>query len=187
MPLWPPRPERVDRPRPDLRHLVLFAMLGTVMFVSKQIMEVAPNIHLLGMLTMVYTLVYRRQALIPIYVFVFLLGIFHGFAMWWVPHLYLWTVLWGVTMLLPRKLPVKWQVPLYMGVCALHGLCYGTLYAPYQMLLVQVNGWQWQGVLAWILAGLPWDGIHALGNLAAGTLIVPLTSLLRRLEGETLS
>ena len=43
----------------DLRHMVIFAMLGTVMFVSKVIMELLPNIHLLGMLTMVYTLVYR--------------------------------------------------------------------------------------------------------------------------------
>ena len=33
--------------------LVLFAMLGMVMFVSKIAMEFLPNIHLLGMLTMV--------------------------------------------------------------------------------------------------------------------------------------
>ena len=76
--------------------LVLFAMLGMVMFVSKIVMEFLPNIHLLGMLTMVYTIVFRTKALIPIYVYVFVNGLYAGFAMWWVPYLYVWTVLWAV-------------------------------------------------------------------------------------------
>ena len=42
-----------------IREMVIFAMLGTVMFCSKIILEVLPNIHLRGMLTMVYTIVYR--------------------------------------------------------------------------------------------------------------------------------
>ena len=58
------------------RHLVLYAMLGTLMYLSKLIMEWAPNIHFAGMLTMTYTIVYRRGALIPIYLFVFLSGLF---------------------------------------------------------------------------------------------------------------
>ena len=53
-------------------------------------MELLPNIHLLGMLTMVYTIVFRIKALIPIYVYVFLNGIFAGFSPWWIPYLYIW-------------------------------------------------------------------------------------------------
>lgn len=159
--------------------MAVFAMLGTVMYVSKLLMEWAPNIHFLGMLTMTYTLVYRSKALIPIYVYVLLNGVLAGFAPWWVPYLYLWTVLWGVTMLLPKHMPKKAAVPVYMLVCALHGLAYGTLYAPAQALMY---GLDWRGMLAWIAAGLPFDVTHALGNLAAGVLIVPLTELLRKLE-----
>ena len=88
--------------------LVLFAMLGMVMFVSKIVMEYLPNIHLLAMLTMAYTLVFRAKALIPIYVYVFVNGLYAGFATWWVPYLYIWTVLWGVTMLLPRS--YRWHL-----------------------------------------------------------------------------
>ena len=166
----------------QLRDMLIFAMLGALMFASKQVTEVLPNIHLLGMFTMVYTLVYRKWALVPIYVFVFLTGLLHaGFALWWVPYLYLWAVLWGVTMLLPKKLPVKVQVPVYMAVCALHGLCYGTLYAPFQAL---AYGYDLKQTLTWIAAGFPWDVTHAVGNLAAGTLIVPLAALLRKLERQ---
>ena len=78
-----------------------------VMFVSKIVMEFLPNIHLLGMLTMVYTLTFRSKALIPIYIYVFVNGLYAGFAVWWVPYLYVWTILWAVTMLLPRRMP-RW-------------------------------------------------------------------------------
>ena len=40
---------------------------------------------MLGMLTIVYTVVYRRKALIPIYIYVFMNGLFAGFNMWWIP------------------------------------------------------------------------------------------------------
>lgn len=168
-----------NKPRLTVREIVVFAMLGTLMFVSKQLMEWAPNIHFLGMFTMTYTLVYRWKALIPIYLFVLLEGLYMGFALWWVPYLYLWAVLWGVTMLLPRSLPKKWAVPLYAAVCSLHGLCYGTLYAPFQALAFHLS---WQGMVAWIIAGLPWDAVHAAGNAAAGLLIWPLAELLKKLD-----
>lgn len=162
-----------------LRQTVVFAMLGTIMFLSKLVMEGMPNIHPLGMLTMVYTLVYRRRALIPIYVYVFLNGLYAGFALWWLPYLYLWAVLWGITMLLPRRMPA-WLAPIvYCIVCGLHGLAFGTLYAPAQALLFHMN---FQQTIAWIVAGLPWDAVHAAGNAVMGVLIVPLTAALRRLD-----
>ncbi|MBR2453730.1 MAG: hypothetical protein IKB35_01875, partial [Clostridia bacterium] len=71
-----------------IREIAVFAMLGSLMFCSKLIMEALPNIHLLGMLTMTYTLVFRKKALIPIYVYVMLNGLYSGFNMWWVPYLY---------------------------------------------------------------------------------------------------
>ena len=35
---------------------------------------------------------------------------------------------------------------------------------------------------AWVLAGLPFDAIHAAGNVLAGLLIVPLAELLQKLS-----
>ena len=54
--------------------LVVFAMLGSLMFCSKIIMEALPNIHLLGMFTMTFTVVFRFKALIPIYIYVMING-----------------------------------------------------------------------------------------------------------------
>lgn len=67
----------------------------------------------------------------------------------------------------------------YPLVCALHGLAFGALYAPWQAIAF---GLSWDGMLAWIVAGLPFDAVHALGNLAAGLLILPFSRLLKRLN-----
>ena len=153
-------------------------MLGTLMFCSKIIMEALPNIHLLGMLTMVYTIVFREKALFPLYVYVLLNGLYAGFNMWWVPYLYIWTVLWGVTMLLPRHLSKKAACVIYPAVCGLHGFLFGILYAPAQVVMMRLNGEQ---ALAWIVAGIPWDILHGVGNLVVGLLILPLSTRLSRL------
>ena len=148
------------------------------MFASKILMEALPNIHLLGMLTMTYTVVFRVNALKPIYVYVLLNGIFAGFNVWWVPYLYIWTILWGITMLLPKKMPRKVAMVVYPLVCALHGLAFGALYAPAQAIMY---GFSFDQMIAWIIAGLPFDLLHCVGDLAAGCLILPLSELLRRL------
>lgn len=164
-----------------IRELVIFAMLGTVMFCSKVIMEVLPNIHLLGMFTMAYTVVFRKKALIPIYIYVLLNGLYAGFSLWWLPYLYIWTVLWAITMLLPRRMPKKVACVVYPIVCGLHGFSFGTLYAPAQALMFGLNFSQ---TVAWIISGLPWDLVQGVGNLLAGMLILPLSELLKKLMSK---
>ena len=165
-----------------VKELVVYSMLASVMFCSKVIMEVLPNIHLLGMFTMTYTVVFRKKALIPIYGYVGLNGAYAGFSMWWFPYLYLWTILWAVTMLLPKNMPRKVKRVVYPIVCCMHGLAFGALYAPAQALMF---GFDFEQTLVWIIAGLPWDLVHGIGNLFAGMLIVPLSELLTKLMNKS--
>lgn len=161
------------------REIALFGVLGAVMYVSKFIMEFAPNVHLIGVFIVAFTVVYRKKALYPIYIYVFLCGIFGGFAAWWIPYLYIWTILWGAVMLLPEKLPRRGQPVIYMMVCATHGFLFGTLYAPAQAILFGLNV---KGMIAWIIAGLPWDCMHGISNFFCGILIMPMISALRLVE-----
>jgi len=164
-----------------IREIAVFGMLGALMYVSKIAMEFAPNVHLLGVFTIAFTVVYGKKALYPIYIYVLLNGIFCGFATWWIPYLYLWTVLWGITMLLPKQMPRMVQPIVYMTLNACHGLLFGVLYAPAQALLY---GLSFKGMIAWIVSGLPFDMIHGVSNFICGLLIVPIIHLLRRLENS---
>ena len=158
--------------------MVVFAMLGSIMFVSKIIMELLPNVHLLGMLTVTYTAVFRKKALIPIYIYVVLNGVYAGFAMWWIPYLYIWAILWAITMLVPKSLSKRVKCIVYPIICSIFGFAFGALYAPMQALMFGMN---FQAMLAWIVAGFPFDLIHGISNLFTGMLIVPLSELLARL------
>ena len=158
--------------------MAVFAMLGALMFCSKLLMEVFPNIHLLGMLTMTCTVVFRKKALIPLYIYVLLNGLYAGFAVWWLPYLYIWTILWALTMLIPKNASRGVRAVLYPLLCGLHGFAYGTLYAPVQ---AWVYGMNFDQMIAWILAGIPFDLLHGVGNLCVGLLILPFSELLQKL------
>lgn len=166
-----------------LPEMCVFAILGALMFASKKLMEALPNVHLVGLLLAVVTVAFRMKALIPLYLYVFLDGLFGGFSLWWLPYLYVWTPLWGAVMLCPRHMKRGVATAVYAIVCALHGLLFGVLYAPAQALLFGLN---FKQTLAWVAAGFPFDLIHGISNLVLGTLITPLAELLDRLKRKYL-
>ena len=159
-------------------------MLGSVMFISKIVMEFLPNVHLLGMLTMAYTVVFRVKALIPIYVYVALNGLYAGFSIWWLPYTYIWTILFLITLLLPKRMPKKLKAVVYPVVCAMHGFAFGVLYAPAQAVML---GFNFEQTIAWIIAGIPFDLIHGVSNFIAGLLVLPTAELLSNLYSKKYS
>lgn len=173
----------MKKPFLTLREIVLFGLFPAIIYAAQLAMSALPNIHLTGMFIMLMTLLFRAKALIPLYVYVVLMGVTNGFNVWWIPYLYIWTVLWGMTMLIPRKIPDKWAMIVYPAVCALHGFCYGLLYSPAQALIF---GYNFEQTVTWILSGLPFDALHGVGNLFMGTLILPLLKALRHFtDGKT--
>lgn len=159
-----------------VKETALFSLLGALMLVSKLALEFLPNVHMLAALTIAYTVCFRKKALYPIYVYVFLNGLVSGFSLWWIPYLYLWTILWGVTMLLPKNMKPKTAVPVYMVVAGLHGLLFGTMYAPAQALMY---GLDFKGMVAWIIAGLPWDAVHGVSNFFMALLVMPIVKIIK--------
>ncbi len=153
-------------------------MLGAIMFTSKLIMEALPNIHLIGMFTILLAITYRLKGIIPIYIYAMLCLVYMGFSPWWIPNLYTWAVLFFVTLMLPKNMPRRAAFIVYPVICSLHGLAYGILCAPVQAVAFGLN---FEGTVAWIIAGLPFDITHAIGNLVTGLLILPLSKLLKKL------
>ena len=160
--------------------IVIFGMLGALMMVSDLLMNIIPNVHLVGVMIVVLSVVYRWKARFPIYVYVVLIGFAEGFGMWWLPYLYVWTVLWGIVMLLPRKMP-RWLAPiLYTLVCGLHGFAFGFLWIPSQMLLMSFSFEQ--ALVWWKFGFFTADIPHGIGNLVGSVLIVPMVTLIRKLD-----
>ena len=169
---------RLRRKGLSIREIVIFAMLGTLMAISDLLMEGLPNVHLIALFIAAITMTYGVKALFPIYVYAFVIGLLSGIDVWWLSYLYVWTILWGILMLVPKHLP---RVPLFIllhVVIVLHGLGFGVLCAPVVALMW---GLDFQGTVAATIAGFPFDLTHAVGNFAFGFFIYPLTVLLEKL------
>ena len=166
-----------------LRLLAVFAMLGSIMFISDILMEFLPNVHIVGVLVVVYTIVYRWRALLPIYVYVLLNGLYSTFGIWWIAYLYVWTILWGLVMLIPRRLPSKVRFALYIITVTAHGLLFGVLYMPVQYIYIPSMDmlWKW-----WAVGFVTADIYQGIGNCVFGILLImPLSRLLLKLETRT--
>lgn len=178
-----PRPTRVSRRKKALLtvyEIAVFGMLGALMMASDLVMNIIPNVHLVGVMIVVLTVTYRWKALFPIYVYVLLIGLMEGIGTWWIPYLYVWTLLWGMVMLLPKRMPT-WLSPIvYAMVCGLHGFAFGFLWIPAQMLLMSFT---WKQALVWWEFGFFTADIpHGVGNLVGSTLVVPVVNLIRKLD-----
>ena len=165
-----------------IRELAIFGILGGMMYASKALMSALPNIHLIAVFIGAETLTYRKKALYPIAIYVLFEGLFGGFTVWWLPYLFVWPLLWGAFMILPKNMPKKYAIPVYMLTAGLHGLLYGTLTAPFYAIPM---GLDMQGMKDWIIMGLPYDAIHGISNFCLGTLIYPIAQLLKKLEKGT--
>ncbi len=169
-----------DNKRLTAREVAIFAMLGALMLASKTLLEAVPNIHPVTMLLMVYTVVYRKKAIFPLFVYLVLDTLKWG-IMTMVPYFYIFPLCWLCTLCVPTTLSNAKKQICYTAICTFFGLAFGTLYAPWQAL-VFMKSFKLSKILAWIAAGLPYDLLHAAGNFAASLLILPLSALLLKLE-----
>ncbi len=172
-----------DRSFGRTRELVLFSFFAALMLISAKI-DVIMNVHQLSLLISVLTVIYRTKALVPIYTYIMLEGLLSGFSLWWVPYLYLWFVLWGAVMLIPKGLPASLFAVLVTVISGLHGLGFGLLYAPYHCAVL-LKG-DFSQLWLWVAYGFSADVVHMIGNVCASLLAVPTIAVICRIDKRPL-
>lgn len=160
--------------RLSLRELVLYAILGAVMYGGKMALSFLPNIEPVSLLVIVYTLAFGRKALWPIYVYIALELVTWGISAWSVNYLYVWLILFLLTRTLRHmESPLSWAV-----LSGSFGLCFGLLCAPVYGF---IGGWGY--AVSWWLSGIPYDLLHCAGNFAITLLLYkPCVQVLRELN-----
>ncbi|ODU58626.1 MAG: hypothetical protein ABT01_00040 [Clostridium sp. SCN 57-10] len=153
------------------RELISMAFLAAIAFAGQVALASLPNIEIVTLLFMLYTMVCGKRVFAVIYVFVLLEGVLYGFGLWWFSYLYVWSILAFIVLLLRRNRSVVfWAV-----VSGAFGLCFGALFAiPYLF-----SGGISAAFSYWI-AGIPFDLIHCVSN-AVLVLVLwkPLLTLLQ--------
>lgn len=162
-----------SKPLP-LRELVLYALLGAVMYGGKMALSFLPNIEPVSLLVILYTLSFGRKALWPIYVYVGLEFVTWGISSWSFNYLYVWLILFLLTRALRHmESPLSWAV-----LSGSFGLCFGLLCAPVYGLM---GGWGY--AVSWWVSGIPYDLLHCAGNFAMTLLLFkPCMQILQKLR-----
>lgn len=159
-----------------VREMVILALCTAILHVSQIALSFLPNIELVSLLIIVYTLTFRKKVFYIIYAFVLLQGLLYGFSMWWLTYLYVWTVLaclaWCFSSM---QSALGWAI-----LSGAFGLGFGLLC---EIPFVFVIGAK-AAFAAWI-SGIPFDLAHCGGNfVAALVLIKPLMLVMKRLHLE---
>ncbi len=161
------------------RSIVLMGVLGALLILMQVGLAVLPNIELVSLLVILYTLVFGKIALIPVLLFTLVEGLIYGFGLWWLNYLYIWPILVVVALLFKKqRSPVFWAI-----VSAAFGLFFGALCAiPYLF----IGGLP--SAFAYWVQGIPFDLLHCFGNgLVALLLYKPLLKLFERLSASMLA
>ena len=156
-----------------MREIALFGILGALTFGAKVAMSFLPNIEPVSLFVILYTVVFGRKALYPIYLYVLLEILFYGIQLWNINYLYIWTLLaLGAWMIRKTDSPVVWAT-----LSGGFGLLFGALCAPVYLFSGGIGF-----AVSWWLSGIPFDILHCAGNFVMALLLFkPLRKLLSSL------
>ncbi len=156
------------------KEIALIGMMSAVMITAQVALSFLPNIELVSLLIILYTLVFGWRVLYILYVFVAAEGLIYGLGLWFINYLYVWTILFVLVLLLRRlNSTFLWAI-----ISGLYGLSFGALCSiPYF-----ITGGVASGFAYWA-QGIPFDLMHCAGNFIV-TLILfhPLYSLLLHIK-----
>ncbi len=138
-----------------VKDIALIGMMIATIEVVKDTLAFLPNVELVTLLIVLYTLFFGKRIFLAIPVFVLLQGLLHGFGLWWIMYLYVWPLLAVLTSLFRKQTSLLF----WSAFCGLYGLIFGALCSlPYIVLSGPA------AALAWWVAGIPFDIVHAASN-----------------------
>ncbi|MDD6442590.1 MAG: hypothetical protein PUG71_10905 [bacterium] len=138
------------------KEIVIMGMMTAASFAGQIAMSFLPNIEIVTLLFILYTLLLGKKVFLVIYAFVLLEGIFYGFGLWWLNYLYIWTIL-AIVVLIFRNQQSVWFWSIVSGF---YGLSYGALCSIIYLFIGGINT-----AFAYWVSGLGFDVIHCIGNV----------------------
>lgn len=138
-----------------IKDIALIGMMSAILIVVQVTLGFIPNVELVSLLLILYTLIFGCKTLWMIYIFVIVEGFIYGIGIWWFNYLYVWAVLFLIVILL-RKLR---SVILWSVISGGFGIGYGFLCSiPYFLAGGPASGF------AYWVSGIPFDITHGIAN-----------------------
>ena len=157
-----------------VKDVVVAGMMLATLEVAKNALAFLPNVELVTLLIILYTLFFGKKVYAVIPGFILLEDCIYGFGLWWIMYLYVWPLLALITYHFREQTSV-WFWSLLSGF---FGLAFGGLCAiPYIFL----SGFK--SAFAWWISGIPYDILHCVSNFVlCMVLFSPLKNALKKIN-----
>ena len=164
----------------SVKKMTRVALMTAILYIAKLVLDFLPNVELVSLLVILYTLVFGVESILVVTVFNLFQLIQWGFGTWLISYFYVWPLLCVLTLLLKRIL--KEEFVLWAVFAGIFGLIFGSLFAVLYLFVDPAYA------LSYWISGLPWDVWHAAANFVLMLVVgKPLYKVLKRLSVRALS
>lgn len=155
------------------RDIALIPLLSASITVGKLALSFIPNVEIVTLLFMVYTVSFGiKRSLLASVIFVTVEILIHGFSTWVLGYYFVWPVLIIVTWLLKDKLKSEFG---YAAIAGIFGFLFGAFIAVFESFF-----YGWAHGFAYWLRGILFDVVHGVSNyIIALLLFKPLSRILK--------
>lgn len=147
----------------NTRKLIFYSLCSVILVVSKEVLAFLPNIELVSLLLIIFTLnLGLKVGVLISSIFSLLQMLLYGISFWSLFYLVIWAILCLFTYLLRKYLTNYDRVAIFSGF---YGLIFGLLFSiPYFLISVQAG-------ISYYTLGITFDLVHCLGNYLLAVLL----------------
>lgn len=155
------------------KDIAQIGIMSAALSAGKFMLSFLPNIEIVTLLFILYTIYFGKKAIFSAFVFIALECMIWGFGLWVIMYLYIWPGLVCATLMFRNK-ESAFLWALFAGI---FGLAYGGLCSLTYFITSGINAG-----ISWWIAGIPFDIVHGVSNFII-TLILfnPLNSAMKKI------
>lgn len=156
------------------KDIALMGVMTATIEAAKLALFVVPNVELVTLLVILYSIHFWKKALPAIFAFVGIECLIWGLGLWVIMYLYIWPLL-SIVVQIFRKQKSVWFWSILAGI---YGLLFGALCSIPYFFIGGIRT-----AVTWWIAGIPYDILHGISNfIICFILYYPLTKVLKKVE-----
>lgn len=166
----------IEANRNRVKETVILGMMAAMMEVGKLALAIIPNIEVVSLMLIVFTIFYGKKIFIVTFVYALIECLVWGMGTWVIMYLYVWPIL-VLAVIIIKKIDPEADKMKYSILSATFGLTFGFFCS---FTYVVAGGIE--AGIGWWFSGIPFDLIHCAGNFfICFFLFEPLMRVMKKL------
>ena len=156
------------------KDIAVMGVMTATIEAAKLALSFVPNVELVTLLVILYSINFGKKALPAIFAFVGIECLIWGLGLWVIMYLYIWPLL-SIVVQIFRKQKSVWFWSILAGI---YGVLFGALCSIPYFFIGGIRT-----AVTWWISGIPYDILHGISNfIVCFILYYPLTKVLNKVE-----